>query len=207
MLKGDQIKVKCFSSQPGRLMYYLEANSCVDGDQFEREMKDEYLIIQNVNRCIFTGDTISIAGCSTSFEEDTMLEDINQLLTLPDDTKIFCGREQTKTNFEFSILAEPDNPKVNEFHKIYMNDIETGVPPIPSILADEKEYNVFLRAATKEYEMDLYDRTIEASDALHILKEWKNTGNQEQALLKYHRNSVILRNLENEENVNKLVVI
>ena len=74
-----------------------------------------YKINQNVNRCAFTGDTVFIGGCGRFFEGKAadMLAAMDIMLTLPDDTKMFCGHEYTKANFEFCLKAEgPSNQDI-----------------------------------------------------------------------------------------------
>ena len=65
-------------------------------------------MIKNVNRCVFTGDTLFVAGCGRFFEGDAkdMLKNMDIIHTLPDDTKVFCGHEYTKGNFEFCLQVE-----------------------------------------------------------------------------------------------------
>mgnify|MGYP001807241274 CR=1 FL=1 len=64
-----------------------------------------YQDVQNVNRCLFTGDTIFIGGCGRFFEgtADQMLLAMDRASELPEDTKIFCGHEYTVKNLEFGI--------------------------------------------------------------------------------------------------------
>ena len=96
------------SKMKGYIQYYLEAEECEHGDQHATKVTGKYLTVSNLNRCIFTGDTLQIGGCAKSFEGDEMLNTIDMLNdSLPYDTKIFCGYENTKANIEFCLLAEP----------------------------------------------------------------------------------------------------
>ena len=65
----------------------------------------KYQIVRGLNRCLFTGDTIFIAGCGKFFEGDAtgMLAAIDRASELPDDTKVFCGHEYTMKNLEFGL--------------------------------------------------------------------------------------------------------
>ena len=46
---------------------------------------------------------------------NTILKVMDLMLTLPDDTKIFCAVEGTKANMRFGKKAEPKNEKIKEF--------------------------------------------------------------------------------------------
>ena len=53
----------------GHILYQLESGENGPHD-FSYEMKNEYMIVKNIDRCIFTGDTIFIGGCGRFFEGD-----------------------------------------------------------------------------------------------------------------------------------------
>lgn len=66
-------------------------------------------------RCVFTGDTLFLAGCGRFFEGTaaqmyTAL--IEKLTPLPDDTLVFCGHEYSLQNLAFSQQIEPNNVNV-----------------------------------------------------------------------------------------------
>jgi len=66
------------------------------------------MILQNINRCVFTGDTLFIGGTG-SWQEGTAydwLASMDIFLALPDDTKIFCGHERTLANLDFCKKVE-----------------------------------------------------------------------------------------------------
>lgn len=151
-----QINVTCFHvpcHTKGSILYYLKVDNCVDGDMTRSIMKNEYKIVSNINKCVFTGDTILIAGCGRFAEADAagMVKAMDVMLSLPDDTKIFCGHEYTKTNFEFCIKSEGGlNKKIEEHWEKYEEMLKNGGYSVPSILKDEKQYNVFMRCRTDD---------------------------------------------------------
>lgn len=155
-LFGGQVKLTCFHTPchtKGHILFYMEANGCTDGDQHASVMKNEYMVVTNINRCVFTGDTVFIGGCGRFFEGNAagMLKAMDRVLTLPEDTKIFCGHEYTKANFEFCLKSEgPKNPKIEEFWLKYAQALKNGAYTVPSVLRDEKLYNVFMRCRTAE---------------------------------------------------------
>ena len=59
--------------------------------------------MNGIDKAVFTGDTIFIGGCGKFFEGNApqMLAAMDVALTLPEDTKMFCGHEYTMSNFAF----------------------------------------------------------------------------------------------------------
>ena len=79
-----------------------------------------------------------------------MFDSLNKIKSLPVNTKIYCGHEYTLQNFKFCIKHDPENlnlqNKISEINK----KVESNIPTIPSILKDEIECNIFLRAKNLE---------------------------------------------------------
>ena len=103
-------------------------------------------------KIIFTGDTLFSLGCGKIFEGTykQMFESLSKFKNLPDDTKIYCGHEYTLQNFNFCITHDPKNLNLqNKITKI-KEKLDYNKPTIPSILKDEKECNIFLRAKNVE---------------------------------------------------------
>ena len=86
---------------------------------------------------------VFIGGCGRFFEgiPSDMLKAMDLMLTLPEDTKMFCGHEYTKANFEFVLKIEDKSNYWQEFKAI----LDSGSWTTPSVLKLEKEYNVFMR--------------------------------------------------------------
>ena len=103
-------------------------------------------------KVIFTGDTLFSLGCGKIFEGTykQMFESLSKIKNLPDDTKIYCGHEYTLQNSNFCITHDPKNLNLqNKITKI-KEKLNYNKPTIPSILKDEKECNIFLRAKNVE---------------------------------------------------------
>ena len=103
-------------------------------------------------KLIFTGDTLFSLGCGKIFEGtyQEMFESLNKIKSLPEDTKIYCGHEYTLQNSKFCIKHDPTNSNLqNKILKI-KKKLENALPTIPSILKDEIECNIFLRAKNVE---------------------------------------------------------
>lgn len=100
----------------------------------------------------FTGDTLFAMGCGRLFEGDPpmMWNSLSKLMTLADDTKIYCGHEYTLSNGRFALTLEPNNADL----KARMKEVEAAraknEPTIPSTMGLEKKTNPFLRPTSSE---------------------------------------------------------
>ena len=105
----------------------------------------------------FTGDTLFTLGCGRLFEGDPqmMWTSLSKLMTLPDDTKVYCGHEYTQSNGRFALTLEPGNADL----KARMDDVTTargtGKPTVPSTMELEKKTNPFLRPGSAEIRKSL----------------------------------------------------
>ena len=93
-------------------------------------------------KVVFTGDTLFSLGCGRIFEGtyQQMFDSLNKIKSLPWDTKIYCGHEYTKSNFEFCNKYNPNNIYLKEKEKLIDRK-----PSIPSTIKDEIRTNIFLR--------------------------------------------------------------
>ena len=91
-------------------------------------------------------------GCGRVFEgtQKQMFESLNKIKKLPKETKIFCGHEYTLQNSKFCIEHDPENINLKKKIKEIKKKLENSLPTIPSILKDEMECNIFLRAKNVE---------------------------------------------------------
>jgi len=97
---------------------------------------------------VFTGDTLFSLGCGRIFEGtySQMFNSINKLKKLPPKTKIYCGHEYTLQNSNFCIKHDPKNLKLKNKILDIKKRLDDGLPTLPTILEDEKECNIFLKA-------------------------------------------------------------
>ena len=79
-----------------------------------------------------------------------MFNSLKRLKKLPLDTKIYCGHEYTLQNARFCELNDKNNLKLKKKISKIKENLEKGLPTIPSILSDEIECNIFLRAKDVE---------------------------------------------------------
>ncbi|MBC8295421.1 MAG: hydroxyacylglutathione hydrolase [Pelagibacterales bacterium] len=103
-------------------------------------------------KILFTGDTLFSLGCGKIFEGTykEMFESLSKIKNLPEDTKIYCGHEYTLQNSKFCIEHDPQNQDLQRKITKINEKLKNNVPTIPSILKDEKECNIFLRAKNVE---------------------------------------------------------
>src|SRR5690606_30303814 len=63
---------------------------------------------------LFCGDTLFAAGCGRIFEgtPQQMLDSLDRLAALADDTLVFCAHEYTVSNLRFAAAADPESGEV-----------------------------------------------------------------------------------------------
>lgn len=104
------------------------------------------------DNAVFTGDTMFAMGCGRLFEGTPaqMWTSLNKLAALPGETRVYCGHEYTLSNGRFALTVEPNNKalrtRVAEVEKLRAGH----QPTIPSTIAQERETNPFLRAASRD---------------------------------------------------------
>ena len=105
----------------------------------------------------FTGDTLFLMGCGRLFEGDPqmMWTSLSKLMTLPDDTKIYCGHEYTQSNGRFALTLEPSNQAL-QARMDEVNGLRAkGLPTVPASMGLEKRTNPFLRPDQPEIRKSL----------------------------------------------------
>ena len=97
---------------------------------------------------IFTGDTLFSLGCGRIFEGtyEQMFDSLNKIKKLPKDTEIYCGHEYTLQNSKFCLANDSDNLKLKQKILKIEKRLKNNLPTIPSILGEEMECNIFLKA-------------------------------------------------------------
>ena len=97
---------------------------------------------------IFTGDTLFSLGCGRIFEGtyEQMFNSLKKIKSLPKDTEIYFGHEYTLQNSNFCTAYDSSNLQLkNKIIKIKEN-LKNGLPTVPTILDDEIQCNIFLKA-------------------------------------------------------------
>ena len=97
---------------------------------------------------IFTGDTLFSLGCGKIFEGtyEQMFNSLNKIKKLPRETKIYCGHEYTLQNSIFCLSQDSKNLKLQDKILEIKRKLKKGLPTVPTILGEEIECNIFLKA-------------------------------------------------------------
>lgn len=110
-----------------------------------------------VSGAIFTGDTLFSLSCGKLFEgtPEQMLSSLRKIMSLPDDTTIYCGHEYTLSNTKFALSIEPKNEALRSYAARVAQLRGKGLPTIPTTLKLEKSCNPFLRLSSLEIRQSL----------------------------------------------------
>lgn len=95
----------------------------------------------------FTGDTLFSLGCGRIFEGTykQMFASLNKIKNFNKKTKIYCGHEYTKSNFDFCFKYDDENKELFKKLKFIEEKINKKLPTIPVTLEEELKTNIFLR--------------------------------------------------------------
>jgi hydroxyacylglutathione hydrolase len=96
---------------------------------------------------LFCGDTIFAGGCGRLFEGTPaqMLESIDKLRQLPDNTRVWCAHEYTLNNLKFALTVDQENTDLQARYQTVKQARSQGIATVPSFLGVEKQTNPFLR--------------------------------------------------------------
>ncbi|WP_424628569.1 hydroxyacylglutathione hydrolase [Bradyrhizobium sp. SYSU BS000235] len=109
---------------------------------------DHISYVFDAERALFCADTLFSIGCGRVFEGTypMMWESLLKLRALPNDMRAYCGHEYTASNVKFALAIEPNNPALKARAEEVARQRSANQPTIPTLIRDEKEANVFLRA-------------------------------------------------------------
>ena len=99
------------------------------------------------DKALFTGDSLMVMGCGRLFEgsPEDMWKSLEKLKQLPEDFMIYSGHEYTKSNIEFAVTVDPQNEKLISRRTKELEELQKGLPTVPSTLREELDTNPFLR--------------------------------------------------------------
>ena len=109
--------------------------------------------MRNVDRCVFTGDTIFVGSIGMFFEgvASEMVEACRVMREkMPHDTKMFCGHEYSVNNLEFCQKIDPANLVIQAKHAELKALREAGWATVPTTISEEMQINVFMRCLDKD---------------------------------------------------------
>tara|TARA_A100001035_G_scaffold100980_1_gene79039 strand:- start:510 stop:1268 length:759 start_codon:yes stop_codon:yes gene_type:complete len=101
----------------------------------------------NKEKVVFTGDTLFSLGCGRVFEgsHKEMFDSLKKIKDLPQDTKIYCGHEYTKSNLNFCLTYDVNNILLNKKLNEVEKKLKNRLPTIPTTIGEELKTNIFLR--------------------------------------------------------------
>jgi hydroxyacylglutathione hydrolase len=137
---------------------------------------DHISYVFDADKALFAADTLFSIGCGRVFEGTypIMWESLLKLRALPDDFRLYCGHEYTASNVKFALNVDADNAALQARAEEVTRLRAAGKPTIPSLLAEEKKANVFLRADDPAVAIKLRMKGASAAEVFGELRERKN---------------------------------
>ena len=183
VLDINNMKITCYHTPchtRGHMLYLFEPSGGVIDEDMEHEVQTfskGYQRTVNVNRCVFTGDTIFTGGCGRFFEgKPEEMVAAMQLArdVLPANTKMFCGHEYSIANLTFCLTADPQNQVVANWLETFQMKRNNSEWTQPTKLSEEKTFNVFMRC----FDADMQNQTgtTDPVACMGFLRQWKNSG-------------------------------
>ncbi|KAL3829209.1 hypothetical protein ACJIZ3_018011 [Penstemon smallii] len=129
------------------------------------------------SKSIFTGDTLFSLSCGKLFEgtPQQMYSSLRKIISLPDDTNVYCGHEYTLSNSKFALSIEPGNEELQSYASQVAHLRYKGLPTIPTLLKREKLCNPFLRTSSKEIRRSLnISESADDAEALGAIRRAKD---------------------------------
>ena len=129
---------------------------------------------------VFCGDTLFACGCGRAFEgtPQQLYSSLERLMSLPDETLVYCGHEYTLANIGFAKSIEPDNSALIERELREAARRREDRPTLPTTIGEEKATNPFLRvtqpAVIQSANKYLGKRAAEPAAVFAALRQWKN---------------------------------
>jgi hydroxyacylglutathione hydrolase len=129
---------------------------------------------------VYSGDTLFSCGCGRVFEgnPEQMFASLQKLVSLPDETLVYCGHEYTMANIAFAKAVEPANPALEARERSDAELRAKNRPTLPSTLGREKATNPFLRcsepAVIESANKYLGSRLGHPAQVFAAIRDWKN---------------------------------
>ena len=100
----------------------------------------------------FVGDTIFALGCGRLFEgtAEQMWDSLSKIMTLPDDTALYCAHEYTLSNAKFALSVEPNNQDLLAAIEEAKAKRASNIPTVPTHVAKERLTNPFITAGNSQ---------------------------------------------------------
>ena len=124
----------------------------------------------------FTGDTLFSLGCGRIFEgtHKQMIESLNKIKKLPQDTQIYCGHEYTYKNAEFCMKYDSKNIDLKKYFENVKSLRSKKLPTVPTLLSDEIKSNIFLRCDQNDLKAKLNMENVEDYKVFKKVRDLKD---------------------------------
>ena len=128
-------------------------------------------------KVIFTGDTLFSLGCGRIFEGShlDMFNSLNKIKTLPIDTEIYCGHEYTKSNLNFCLKYDTNNPFLKKKSAEINLKLKNNQPTIPTTIGEELRTNIFLKCNDSALKQALNLKDASDLEVFTKLRDLKDT--------------------------------
>ena len=129
---------------------------------------------------LFCGDTLFSGGCGRLFEGTAaqMLDSLDRIAALPDDTLVYCAHEYTLGNLRFAAAVEPGNADVLETLDAVRALRSRDAITLPTTLGRERRINPFLRCRAPTVRAAAEARAgrplPSPSDVFAVIRGWKD---------------------------------
>ena len=109
------------------------------------------------DRVAFVGDTLFAMGCGRLFEgsPEQMFHSLQRIISLADETALYCAHEYTLANARFAAQVEPENVATADRLRGVIDLRAAGMITVPTTIADERATNPFVRARDARHFADL----------------------------------------------------
>lgn len=138
-------------------------------------------IINGSQHVVFCGDTLFSCGAGRLFEGNSriMLQSLDKIKKMPENTYIYCAHEYTLSNLKWALYVDPHNTSLQQWQTTASQLRDQSKPTIPTSLEQELKTNPFLRVeelSVQQAAQAFAGHSLATpADVLGALREWKNT--------------------------------
>ena len=178
---GDKIEIgdmvfNCYHvpcHTKGHILYHIDTGSELEYTKTKEEFG---VLVSNLDNALFTGDTLFIGGCGRFFEGNPkqMVNAFDKILSLNDQTKIFCGHEYALQNYEYTMKFDSENDNLLQAINQTKTLLENNLHSVPSTIHQEKLTNPFMQCNTPRMQTLL--NTTDPVECMRILRSSKDEG-------------------------------
>ena len=114
---------------------------------------DHIIFYSAKQKILFSGDSLFCYGCGRIFEGtmQQMLDSINKIKKLPNETQVYCGHEYTYKNLEFIFEELFESSEKEKMKEECLNRIKEYGSSMPFTLKHQIDWNPFLKCDDTNY--------------------------------------------------------